>query len=192
MASPKHKWHDFLSLTKSRKTVYDFDNKKVENTDLRDILEAGRWSPSCSNSQPWHFVVIKNKKRLNRLMWGVNYGDFHFPPPLMIAVVLVKKSCVEGSSCFSLTGAPHHDALLCVGMAGLNMTLEAKNLGLGSCILTPNQAVVRKILGVKKEDTVPIIIGFGHEKKGAYQKERSRKAQLEITSYERFGKRSRK
>ena len=50
------KFKDFLSLSKSRRTTYEFSDKSVKDKDLNKILEAARWAPSCANSQPWKFI----------------------------------------------------------------------------------------------------------------------------------------
>ena len=53
---------DFLELAKKRKTTFEFSNKQVSGKDILKLLEVARWVPSCTNSQPWHFIVIKNEK----------------------------------------------------------------------------------------------------------------------------------
>ena len=79
---------NFLELAKKRKTTYEFGNKKIKDSDLKKILEAGRWAPSCSNSQPWHFIIIKNNYLIEKLIMTANYGDIHNEPSVMIAGVL--------------------------------------------------------------------------------------------------------
>ena len=72
-------------------------------------------------------------------------------------------------------------------MVGLNMTLEAKDIGVDSCMITPEQKRVKNILKIKKSDTVPLIIAFGYQKKGAFQKKREREILSKMTSFEFFG-----
>ena len=67
------------------------------------------------------------------------------------------------------------------------MALEARDLGIDSCIVTPDQDVVKKILRVRKEDAVPLLIGFGYQYHKAFQKERVRRKLSETTSFEYFG-----
>lgn len=179
---------DFLTLLKSRRTMYEYSSKKVKAKDINSILEAARWSPSCANSQPWHFIVVKDMKMIEELMLLANYGDFHTLPPLMIACVLINKKCAgEGFACFRGKDAGVHDNYMSVGMACLNMALEAKELGLDSCILTPKPEEVKKILKVSKQDAVPLVIGIGYPSKDAFEKKRERAPLKEIVSYEKMG-----
>ena len=78
----------FLALAKARKTSYEFSDNEVQNKDVEKILEAARWSPSCSNIQPWHFVIVKDKKEISELIELSYFGDFHTEPPLIIAFIL--------------------------------------------------------------------------------------------------------
>jgi len=177
----------FLKLTKSRKTTYEFTNKKVKESHLNKILEAGRWAPSCTNTQPWHFIIVKNKERIKKLMMTANYGDFHADPVLIIAVVLLKNKCPgDGFSCFRGKDSGVYDSFMSVGMAGLNMILEAQDQNINSCIITPNQEEVKKLLKIKKKDFVPLLLGFGYQSKKAFQKKRERDSIKSITSYEYF------
>ncbi|HIH39597.1 TPA: hypothetical protein HA219_02675 [Candidatus Woesearchaeota archaeon] len=181
---------DFLSLTKARKTTYEFDNRQVSDAALGKILDAGRWAPSCGNSQSWHFIVIEDKKKIKKLTMTANYGDFHTDAPLMVALVLIKKLCPgRGFSCFKGHDSFVHDSYMCIGMAALNMLLEARDLNIDSCLLTPHQNKVKSILKIKKEDVVPLLIGFGYQKKGVFQKKRDRNGLKDVVSYELFGRR---
>lgn len=181
----------FLNLVKERKTTYEFNTKPVDIISINKILEAGRWAPSCNNTQPWHFVVIKDKATIKKLMMTATYGDFHIDPPLMIALILLKDQCPgEGYSCFRGKVSNTNESFICVGMAGLNMVLEATDLKIDSCILTPTEETVKKILKVKDKDAVPLIIGLGYQKEKTFQKKRERKKLSEITSYEYFGGRN--
>jgi len=178
----------FLNLAKSRKTTYEFTNQKVKESNLKKILEAGRWAPSCTNTQPWHFIIVKNKGRIKQLMMTANYGDFHADPALIIALVLLRDNCPgEGFSCFRGKYSGFYDSFMSVGMAGLNMLLEAQDNNINSFIITPHQKEAKKILKIKKEDYVPLLLGFGYQDKKAFQKKRERNPIESITSYEYFG-----
>jgi nitroreductase len=180
---------DFLELAKKRKTTYEFSSTAVKEIDVEKILEAGRWSPSCSNSQPWHFVVINDKTLISKLISMAYYGDFHTEPPLVIAIVLRQDLCQgESHSCFTGEDSGVHDSYMSIAMSALSMILEAQYLGIDSCILTPVQKQIKKLLNVNEEDVVPLIVGFGYEKKGAFQKKRERRSLKDIVSYNSYKK----
>ena len=179
----------FLKLAKSRKTTYEFSDKQVSDKDIKSILEAGSWAPSCENSQPWHFIVVRNKDSIKRLMMTANYGDFHNDPDVIVSLVLLSSKCAgKGYTCFRGKDSGVHDTFMCMGMAGLNMALQARDLDIDSCIITPEQESVKKILKVNKLDSVPLLLGLGYQDKKSFQKKRERLKLSEITSKEFFGR----
>ena len=187
----KQQWGDkmnFLELARKRKTTYEFDKRNLSTGNITKILEAGRWAPSCTNSQPWNFILIKNKNMIDRLMRTVNYGDFHSDPTLMIAIVLREERCNgKGFSCFSGKDSLIYDSYMGCGMAALQMILEAADLKIDSCLLTPYKDEARKLLKVKPIDALPLMIGFGYKKRGSFQKRRTREELKKLIFYEYFG-----
>ncbi len=179
---------NFMKLVKERKTTYEFSEKEVKNSDLKKILEAGRWAPSIINSQPWHFVVIKDKKKISSLMSIINYGDFHTDPPVMIALVGINKKEIQSLPCFRGTEPCLYDIYMSVCMACLNMVYEAEDIGLDSCILTPTEEQAKRIIRIpnSKSLVIPILLGIGHQKQGAFQKKRQRNQLATMISYEYF------
>jgi len=59
-----------LDIIKARRDVRGncFINKPIEDEKLRIILEAGIAAPSVGYSQPWKFIVIKNKSIKNAVI----------------------------------------------------------------------------------------------------------------------------
>ncbi len=187
-AKPKARCPAFLELAKARKTVYEFSGKPVGKRELGKILEAGRWAPSCTNSQPWNFVAVRGKKRIEELMKTANYGDFHGAPALIVALVLRQELCAgQDKACFRNVKTYTHDTYMSIAAAGLQMALEATELGIGTCLLTPDAEKAKKLLKTLAEDDVPLMVGLGFEKEGAFQKKRERRALKESVSYEVFG-----
>ena len=63
---PKH----LLRTIKFRRSVRDFRQDDVEADKIKDIINAGRSSPSASNRQDWHFYVIQEGLRdFKRIIW---------------------------------------------------------------------------------------------------------------------------
>ena len=56
-----------LDLIKNRKSIRDYQDKKIEHEKLIQILEAGYYAPSWMNSQPWKFICVENQETKNLL-----------------------------------------------------------------------------------------------------------------------------
>src|SRR3972149_5408937 len=52
----------FLDLAKRRRSIYTFTQEPVSHEDIMKALEAVRFAPSGANSQPWEFIVIRDKE----------------------------------------------------------------------------------------------------------------------------------
>lgn len=50
-----------LDLIKNRKSVREYQDKKIPKEVLKNILEAGYLAPSWMNSQPWKFILVENQ-----------------------------------------------------------------------------------------------------------------------------------
>ena len=53
--------NSILKALKERRSNFRFKSTPIDDEKLDLILEAGRWAPSWTNTQPWRFIVIKDK-----------------------------------------------------------------------------------------------------------------------------------
>ena len=56
-----------LDLIKRRRTVRKFADEDVTDDQLRSLLEAAVSAPTRYDTQPWHFVVLRDKPLQKRL-----------------------------------------------------------------------------------------------------------------------------
>ena len=65
-----------LKEIQERYSVRNFQDKPIPDEVINDILEAGRLAPSWINTQPWHFIVVKDAKN-KPLLSQVAHGQPH-------------------------------------------------------------------------------------------------------------------
>ncbi|MGH7873138.1 MAG: nitroreductase family protein [Candidatus Binatia bacterium] len=53
-----------MSVIQKRRSVRVYQSGKVSDLQLDTILEAARWAPSGANTQPWEFVVTRDRKKM--------------------------------------------------------------------------------------------------------------------------------
>ena len=51
------------SVIKARQSTRAFLNKSVPKTDIETILDAARWAPSSTNTQPWQVAVLQGEQK---------------------------------------------------------------------------------------------------------------------------------
>jgi nitroreductase len=62
---------DLFDAIKCRKSIRRYKQTPVPDQDIKKILDTGRWAPSANNTQPWSFLVIKDRAVLNRMAEAV-------------------------------------------------------------------------------------------------------------------------
>lgn len=62
---------DLFNAIRERKSIRRFKQAPVPEEIINRILEAGRMAPSANNTQPWSFVVIKDRAVLKQMAEGV-------------------------------------------------------------------------------------------------------------------------
>jgi nitroreductase len=55
-----------LQVIKKRRSVRVYKAGKISDKQLEAILEAARWAPSGANTQPWEFVVTRDREKMKR------------------------------------------------------------------------------------------------------------------------------
>ncbi len=68
--------------------VRSYQDRPIPDEVLRRILEAGRLSPSASNKQPWHFVVVQDPATIAQLAALAPSGPYIAGAPLAIVIVV--------------------------------------------------------------------------------------------------------
>ena len=56
-----------MSVIQKRRSVRVYKSGKISDAQLSTILEAARWAPSGANTQPWEFVVTRDRKKMKRI-----------------------------------------------------------------------------------------------------------------------------
>lgn len=166
---------DVFECIRSRRTVRNFRPDAVPEEVVTRILQAGRWAPSSSNSQPWHFIVIKNRATLKSLSEIASQGTFVGDAPMAIAIVMEE--------------APRPD--LDAGRALQQMELLAWSEGLGTCFIglrDPQQMIqVKAMLGIPDAMELITLLPFGYREEGFKGGGVARKPMSDMAHGERFG-----
>src|SRR5215467_7570754 len=75
--------------------VRRFKNTPIPEPIVRQIVEAGRLTASGGNTQPWHFIVVRDKETLRRLGQLARTGPYIPQAPLAIVVAMDRRPLAE-------------------------------------------------------------------------------------------------
>ena len=78
---------DVLEAIHKRRSIRSYLAKEVEEEKINIILEAGRWAPSASNKQAWHFIVVRDLEIRKKLAKSHPHGGWMDQSPVVIVVL---------------------------------------------------------------------------------------------------------
>ena len=164
---------DVLEAIRERRSIRNYEPRAVPEEKVTQILEAGRWAPSASNSQPWKFIVVKDKEVRNELARVATYGRFISQAPVAIAVVIDPHA----------SNHPVEDG----AAATQNMLLAAHALGLGTCWIgsydSSYEESAKEVLGIARGKRLLALISLGYP---AEAPGKSRMELSELVCYDRY------
>src|SRR5512137_531435 len=70
----------------SRRSLRQFTSDPVPEEVVRELLAAAMQAPSAGNQQPWHFVVVDDRRLLNAIPEVHPYAEMCREAPLAILV----------------------------------------------------------------------------------------------------------
>lgn len=150
---------DILETIFTRRSIRKYTGEPVGEDELKLILKAGFYAPSAHNKQPWHFVVIRDPEKLQKISDGHKYSKML--PQAGCAVIVCGDRNIE-----ELTGFLVENCSAAIE----NMLLAAHGIGLGAvwCGLYPVTKLTELVAGLLglPSKIVPVgmvVIGHGAE-----------------------------
>ncbi len=179
-----------FEIIKNRRSVRRFNPKDVENEKLGVILESGRFAPSSSNSQTWHFIIVRCKETIMRLAEAVPFGP-RSVNQWMVTSPLIIAACARPDPILHRMGQivdkDYHR--IDVAIAVEHMVLTATDLGIDSCIVGWfSRRKARRILQLPPSMEVVLLLVLGYGQEDGVRPRRKRKRLEDIVSFEGYGK----
>jgi len=149
-----------LAAMRERRSAHRFTAAPVDQEQLDAILEAGRWAPSATNSQPWDFVVVTDpalRSQLGAILREVTWAWAGFAAAPVMIVVSVDPT--RDPAHFVEDGA----------VAAQNLCLAAQSVGLASSWAgvhdqsgkSPAERQVRKLLDLPHSHRIIAVVPVG-------------------------------
>jgi len=151
---------EFESVIKSRESIRDYADKKVEDEKINFVLECARLSPSWANKQCWQFIVVKDIKIIKDLSKTIIINHWLKNAPVIIV------ACGDPKQSGSRNDIDYF--IVDVSIALENLVLAATDKGLGTCWIGGfNEKKVKDILEIPENIRVVALtpLGYPAEKK---------------------------
>lgn len=143
-----------LDFIYTRRTIRDYTDEAVSDEQVEALLKAAMAAPSAQDLRPWHFIVVRKRKVLDKLAKVHKYAHMLAKAPLGIVVCgdeeISERHWVEDTCA-----------------ATQNLLLAATVTGLGGAWISlypkkKHQAYVRELLDIPEHVGVLCVVAVGH------------------------------
>lgn len=165
-----------------RRSIRHYKQEDIPKDLLLELVKAATWAPSASNMQAWYFIIVNDKKVLNKII-SFSPGLLGNPPNVIVI-------CSDRNKAFNKSGKLGRDklCLMDISMAAENLMLLATEKGLGTCAIKSfNVKAIQKILELPDYVSPDLIISIGYTMEEA--KPPKRKTVEEVSFENRWGAR---
>jgi len=164
---------DVFEAVRTLLAVRSYRDTPIPDDVVRRIVEAGRLTASGMNSQPWHFIVVRDRDALRRLGEVAPSGPYVAEAPLAIVVAIDKTR-------FAVSDASR---------AIQSMLLTAWADGVGSnWVGFGGLEKVNALLDIPVKLEVLAILALGYPIRAIGRGKKQRKPLREVAHRERFGR----
>ncbi|MBN1397520.1 MAG: nitroreductase family protein [Bacteroidetes bacterium] len=114
---------DTLTVIQNRKSVRNYTGEPVTETQIEVLLKAAMAAPSAVNCQPWAFVVVTERKTLDKLADVLPYAKMLYKAGAAVIVCAIPEKAHKKMKEYAII-----DSTLASG----NILLAAEAIGLGA------------------------------------------------------------
>ena len=148
--------YDILPEIKNRWSPRALASDPIAKEDVRALLEAARYAPSCFNEQPWRFILAENDETLVKMrsvLAPMNQKWANRAPLLLM--ILAKKT-------FEANGKANAWHMFDTGTAWGYLSLEAQRRGLITHAMGGfSQTMARDIYRIPEDYEIVSIVAVG-------------------------------
>ncbi|GFH62261.1 MAG: putative NAD(P)H-dependent FMN reductase [Candidatus Desulfovibrio kirbyi] len=168
---------DIFEALFTRRSIRVFTPEPVSDDDVTVMLKAAMLAPSANNCQPWHFVVIRDKKVRGAFAERHPYAKMAAESPVVIVV------CGNTAE-----EKPHGFWVQDCSAATQNLMLAARGRNLGTvwCGLYPVEdraALARDILHLP-DGVIPLsLVAVGHTTQPFFEADRFKKNRIHYDTW---------
>ena len=113
---------DIIQAIYKRRSIRKYLDKQVEKNKIITLIKAATAAPTAVNCQPWEFIIVNQKEKLDELKEQLVFARYNAP----VAIV------VCGNMKLALKGQDHELWIQDCSAAIENILIAAANIGLGS------------------------------------------------------------
>jgi nitroreductase len=161
---------ELMSIIKERRSIRKYEDKEIPESELQQILESVRWTPSWANTQCWEVILVRDTATKEKLQESLGPRNPSTRAIVQAPIVLAVCGKVKHSGYYKGEASTKFDDWLMfdLGLATQSICLTAHELGLGTVIVglfDHNKA--KEVLNVGHDYELVVLIPLGYPAKGS-------------------------
>jgi nitroreductase len=177
-----------MKQIETRRSIRKYTDKPVEDEKVTQLIESARLAPSGSNTQPWHFIIVKSKAARESLVEKSNNQKWMLSAPVYIVCVADIRSRTKDDKEIILNENSSEPALKKIirdtSIAIEHIVLEAEVLGLSTCWVGDFiQEEIRPVLNIPVDKYVVSILTLGYADESPKARPRKKLEDIVPVSY---------
>ena len=150
-----------------------YEDREADMETIQRVIEAGRLAPSAHNDQPWQFIIINERDRLQQMAKYCISGSFISKVSFAVVVLTDPRSKWREID---------------TTRAVQNMVLTAWSMKLGSCwIGRLNEEEIKKYLNIPAKWDILTVLPFGYFNENIVSHTKLRKSPEEVFHLNQYG-----
>ncbi len=147
---------EFKNLFLTRRSIRQYKDEKVELKALEELIRIGMSAPSAGNQQPWEFIIIDEREKLDKIPDIHPYSQMIKGAPAAILICGAPHSCKYKDYWVQDCSAATQNILLAINALGLG------GVWLGIYPLEERITGMRKLLDIPESITPFALISLGY------------------------------
>jgi len=156
---PPVSFENFMALSRRRRSVRWYEDRRVDRAAVGRALEAAAQSPSACNRQPFHFRIFDEPEMAQRVT-AIAMGTKGFSQQVPAVAVVIGQ----------LRAYPferdRHIIYIDASLAAMSFMFALETMGLASCPINwpdqePHETRIREVVPMDEDERVVMLIAFG-------------------------------
>lgn len=152
---------DALDAIMTRRSIRQFSDEPVTETEIDALLRAAMAAPSASNERPWRFVVVRQRDTLDRLSKATPFAKPLERAPVGIVVCADRREAKYPGFWVIDCAAAIENVLLAAHAIGLG------GVWMGVHPIAPFAYAVRRVIGAPRHIAPHSLLAIGRPAKQA-------------------------
>ncbi len=155
-----------MQSIEKRRSIRKYLPDDISDDMMLELLESARLAPSGNNTQPWHFIVVKERRKREEIAKVSHNQSWMLTAPVFLVCIADASVRIKDRNYKAHENSPEVDLKKVIrdtAIAVEHIVLSASDKGLGTCwVAWLEQKDIRPVLNIPDDKYVVCILTIGY------------------------------